>query len=276
MPDTRLAPLTVEGWYVLHQGLRVAWPRLRELPGEERRARAEQLADVLDGWSDLGEEGWSGAYRVAGGGLDLLLVHFRDDLDGLLSAERRLRRTALWDQLYREMDYTSVVELGLYRATREAVEELRDDGVDPRSEEGRERLRAVAEEQRAQPYVRDRLHPRQPDDMPYVCFYPMDKRRAPGQNWYTLPLEERNELMVEHGNIGRRYAGRVSQVITGSVGFDDWEWGVTLFAGDPLLFKELVTEMRYDEVSAVYAEFGPFWVGRRVGPADLADELAEV
>ena len=276
MPETRLAPLTLEGWYVLHQGLRVAWPRLRELPDGERRARAEELADVLAGWEDLGEDGWSGAYRVAGGGLDLMLLHFRSGLDGLLAAERRLRATAAWDHLYREMDFTSVVELGLYRATDEAVEELRAEGIDPRSEEGRERLREVAEEQREQRYVQARLRPRQPDDMPYVSFYPMDKRREPGQNWYTLSLSERNELMVEHGNIGRKYAGRVSQVITGSVGFDDWEWGVTLFAGDPLLFKELVTEMRYDEVSAVYAEFGPFWVGRRVEPGELAAELTEI
>ncbi len=276
MPEPRLAPLCVEGWYVLHQGLRVAWPRLRELPDDERRARAEELAALLDGWEDLGEGGWSGAYRVAGGGLDLMLIHFRPELDGLLAAERDLRKTAAWDHLYREMDFTSVVELGLYRATEEAVEELRSEGIDPSSQEGRERLREVAEQQQAQPYVKDRLQPRQPDDMPYVSFYPMDKRREPGQNWYRLSLKERNELMVEHGNIGRQYAGRVSQVITGSVGFDDWEWGVTLFAADPLLFKELVTEMRYDEVSAVYAEFGPFWVGRRVAPDELAEELAEL
>ena len=276
MPETRLAPLTVEGWYVLHQGLRVAWPRLREIPEDERRSRIAEFTDTLSGWQEPDEGGWSGAYRVAGGGLDLLLVHFRPDLDGLLDAQRELRRTAAWDHLYGEMDFTSVVELGLYRATQETVEELREEGVDPRSEEGRARLEEVAEEQRSQPYVQRRLRPRQPDDMPYVCFYPMDKRREPGQNWYTLTVEERNELMVEHGNIGRQYAGRVSQVITGSVGFDDWEWGVTLFAGDPLLFKELVTEMRYDEVSAVYAEFGPFWVGRRVDPAELAEEMVRL
>lgn len=274
MAETRLAPLTVEGWYVLHQGLRVAWPRLRELPDDERRSRVSELTDTLAGWEDLGEDGWSGAYRIVGGGLDLMLVHFRPDLDGLLAAQRELRRTAAWDHLYVDMTFTSVVELGLYRTTREAVEELRAAGIDPRSEEGRERLEQIARDQRTRPYVRSRLRPRQPDDMPYVCFYPMDKRRQPGRNWYTLTVEERNDLMVEHGNIGRQYAGRVSQVITGAVGFDDWEWGVTLFAGDPLLFKELVTEMRYDEVSAVYAEFGPFWVGRRVAAPDLAEEMA--
>ena len=161
--------------------------------------------------------------------------------------------------------YTSVVELGMYRLTARIVEELREGGVDPLSPDGRERLEAALEEERSKAYVQSRLRPRQPEDMPYVCFYPMDKRRAPGQNWYTLPLEERNELMIEHGEIGRLYAGRISQIISGSIGFDDWEWGVTLFAGEPLDFKRLVSEMRFDEASALYAEFGPFYVGRRMG-----------
>ena len=166
-----------------------------------------------------------------------------------------------------------MVELGLYRLTAETVEELRAEGVDPRSEEGRQRLRDAAAEHRELPYVQNRLRPRQPEEMPYLCFYPMDKRRAPGENWYELTLEERNELMIEHGGIGRLYAGRVSQVISGSVGLDDWEWGVTLFAGDPLAFKDLVTEMRYDEVSARYAEFGPFFVGKRLAAGDLGEAL---
>ena len=99
--------------------------------------------------------------------------------------------------------------------------------------------------------------------MPYVCFYPMSKRRAVGQNWYALTLEERSRLMMAHGATGRGYAGRVSQVISGAIGLDAWEWGVTLFAGDPLSFKKIVTDMRFDEVSAEYAEFGEFHVGKR-------------
>jgi chlorite dismutase len=90
----------------------------------------------------------------------------------------------------------------------------------------------------------------------------MSKRRQAGQNWYTLSLEERSRLMQSHGMTGRRYAGRVQQVITGAIGLDAWEWGVTLFAKDPLDFKKLVTDMRFDEVSAKYAEFGEFFVGK--------------
>jgi chlorite dismutase len=102
--------------------------------------------------------------------------------------------------------------------------------------------------------------------MKYVSFYPMSKRRAPGVNWYTLPVEERSRLMREHGMTGRRFAGRIFQVITGSLGLDDWEWGVTLFARDPLDFKRIVTEMRYDEASALYGEFGEFVTGIRFAP----------
>jgi len=111
-------------------------------------------------------------------------------------------------------------------------------------------------------HVKRRLYPQPVPDMPYVCFYPMSKRREPGQNWYSLPLEERSRLMHAHGLTGRKYAGRIQQIITGAIGLDAWEWGVTLFARDPLDFKRLVTEMRFDEVSAKYAEFGDFYVGR--------------
>ena len=98
----------------------------------------------------------------------------------------------------------------------------------------------------------------------------MDRRRGEDKNWYTLPIEERQRQMEEHGMVGRRYAGKVQQIITGSIGFDDWEWGVDLFADDPLIFKRLIYEMRFDEVSAVYALFGQFFRGRaNSGAQDL-------
>jgi chlorite dismutase len=109
--------------------------------------------------------------------------------------------------------------------------------------------------------------------MPYVCFYPMSKKRDPQQNWYALPLEERSRLMRAHGATGRGYAGRVLQVISGAIGLDAWEWGVTLFAGEPLTFKKIVTDMRFDEVSAEYAEFGEFFVGRRATPGEWMEMI---
>ena len=134
-------------------------------------------------------------------------------------------------------------------------------------------MAARVESERASAHIQRRLYPTQPDDMPYVCFYPMSKRRVPGQNWYTLPLEERSRLMMAHGMTGRGYAGRVSQVITGAIGFDAWEWGVTLFAADPLAFKKIVSDMRFDEVSALYADFGEFFVGRTMSAQDWVASL---
>jgi hydrogen peroxide-dependent heme synthase len=108
----------------------------------------------------------------------------------------------------------------------------------------------------------DRLYPRlPPEGMPAVCFYPMSKRRGVGQNWYTLPFEQRRELMYEHGRSGRTFAGRVLQLVTGSTGLDDFEWGVTLFGVHPDDLKDCVYTMRFDEGSANYAEFGPFYAG---------------
>ena len=107
-----------------------------------------------------------------------------------------------------------------------------------------------------------RLHPRlPPEGKRFLCFYPMSKRRDATGNWYALPYEEREQLMFGHGRKGREYAGRILQLITGSTGLDDWEWGVTLFADDPVAIKECVYEMRFDPASAIYAEFGPFVVG---------------
>ena len=107
-----------------------------------------------------------------------------------------------------------------------------------------------------------RLYPQlPPPGMPAICFYPMSKRRDTGQNWFTLPYDDRQRLMFEHGTSGRAFKGRVLQLVTGSTGVDDWEWGVTLFAVRPDDLKEVVHTMRFDEASAVYAEFGPFTTG---------------
>jgi peroxiredoxin len=107
-----------------------------------------------------------------------------------------------------------------------------------------------------------RLHPQlPPEGKPAWCFYPMSKQRGDAHNWFTLPYDERKELMYEHGASGRKFAGRILQLITGSTGLDDYEWGVTLFAGVPDDLKEVVYTMRFDQASALYAEFGPFYTG---------------
>jgi hydrogen peroxide-dependent heme synthase len=131
-----------------------------------------------------------------------------------------------------------------------------------------ERSEYTDDEERA----RARLYPRLPRKRA-ICFYPMSKRRAPDANWYELPFEQRKQLMGGHARVGRAYAGRVLQLITGSTGLDDWEWGVTLLADDPAALKEIVYEMRFDEVSARYAEFGPFVTGLVLDPVDALQRV---
>ena len=131
-----------------------------------------------------------------------------------------------------------------------------------------ERSEYTDDEERA----RARLYPRLPRKRA-ICFYPMSKRRVPDANWYELPFEQRKQLMGGHARVGRAYAGRVLQLITGSTGLDDWEWAVTLLADDPAALKEIVYDMRFDEVSARYAEFGPFVTGLLLDPADALQRV---
>ncbi len=138
-------------------------------------------------------------------------------------------------------------------------------------------LTEVSEYARGMPAERlePRLHPRlPPEGKRVICFYPMSKRRDATGNWYTLPYEEREQLMFGHGRKGREYAGRVLQLITGSTGLDDWEWGVTLFAEDPVAIKQCVYEMRFDPASAIYAEFGPFVIGLLAPMDDVLHQVS--
>jgi len=165
----------------------------------------------------------------------------------------------------------SMIELGLYESTIKVYNELAERGIEAHSEEWNRAIKDTLERQREA--MRPRLFPELPKHR-YLCFYPMDRRRGEDKNWYTVPIEERARQMNEHGLVGRRYAGEVKQIITGSIGFDDWEWGVDLFADDPLVFKKLIYEMRFDEVSAVYALFGTFYVGLRCGSSELGKLLS--
>ena len=261
-----IAPATLEGWYALHQVFSTDWTSLRALM-RQHRAEIGQSAQAL--WSELAgggegdDAGWSAAFRLVGGGGDWLFVHFRRTLEELADVQLRLRDSELGELLRLEYDYLSVTEAGLYHATAQAAAE-----TTPGSPEFRARIEEAQAAELASPHVRSRLYPQVPEGMRYVSFYPMTKRRGEQHNWYRLPVEERSRLMREHGMTGRTFAGRVFQVITGSVGLDDWEWGVTLFARDPLEFKRIVTEMRYDEASALYGEFGRFFTGIRFAPGD--------
>jgi len=259
------APFTLEGWSLLHQIFRVRWTEWKRLAADRRREVASEAARLL-GEMERRADGASGAVRLLGHKGDLMLIHFRPSLEDLDQVQLRLLQTSLADSLEPISSYVSVVELGLYEMTLKIHEELEGKGLKADSKEFQDAAQAEMARQRER--MRERLHPEIPKRR-YVCFYPMNKRRGETRNWYTEPLKRRAEMMREHGLIGRRYAGQVTQIISGSIGYDDWEWGVDLFADDPLVFKKLVYEMRFDEASAVYAEFGSFLLGLQFSASDL-------
>ncbi|MBA3889369.1 MAG: heme-dependent peroxidase [Gemmatimonadaceae bacterium] len=264
---------SVEGWYALHQMYTIDRAALREVDAHERDALVRDAIDTLESLETPDGGGWTRVVPLTGSRADVMLVHFRATFDALGEAQRAVHRMVLTDYLDPAYTFLSIAEAGMYHLTAKVVRETRESGGKVGDAAFRERLAALMKKEAETEHVRKRLYPEVPADMPYVCFYPMDKKRDTGQNWYALPVEERSRLMMEHGMSGRRYAGRVSQVVTGSIGFDAWEWGVTLFARDPLEFKKIVTEMRFDEASAKYGEFGEFFVGRVMAPGEWLDEL---
>jgi len=256
------APTTLEGWYVLHDVLGVDWTRWNAVPPRERGDIAAEAVTVLEGQETPGA-GHTACFSLLTQKGDVAFMHYRPDLEGLRAAELELRRTRLYGFLLPSYSYLSVIELGTYELHPRGVRALEKRGVDPASPGYDDLLLAEMKEA-----GRSRLFPGVPGGR-YFCFYPMSKHRGERVNWYALGSDERGQFMRGHGRIGRKYAGRVVQVISGSVGFDDWEWGVTLFSDDPLVFKKLIYEMRFDPASSLFALFGPFYVGIRLMPADL-------
>jgi len=250
------APQTEEGWFALHDFRTVDWDAWRDAPERDREAALEEAESFLEDREALAqaEDGDSAVFSITGHKADLLFVHFRESLDELDRIERSFEQTAFAGYTEQPHSYVSVTEISGYTSP-EYFE-------DPKSVDAGLRR-----------YMEGKLTPDIPEDT-YVSFYPMSKRRQPEQNWYDLSMEERADLMAGHGEVGKQYAGKISQVIASSVGLDDWEWGVTLFADDLTDVKDIVYEMRFDEASSKYGEFGEFYVGRRFPPADLPAYMA--
>lgn len=232
------AAKTLDGWYSLHLLYAIDYASLRTVAEGVRVEMIEEFQQFVDTLEDNHnkKEGSYSLYNVTGQKADILLWILRPEMKDLNAVENQLNKLAISDFLIPTYSYVSVLELSNYLAG--------DSDEDPYEN----------------PHVKSRLYPELPKN-DYICFYPMDKRREGNDNWYMLDMDHRRNLMRSHGMIGRSYAGLVKQFITGSVGFDDYEWGVTLFADDVLQFKKLVYEMRFDEVSARYGEFGSFYVG---------------
>lgn len=244
------AAQTLEGWYALHDFRSIDWTAWR-LAGEAERAKAlDELQSFLSQWSAIedSKQGSTAVYSIVGQKADFVLMHLRETLEELNAIETAFNKTSFASFTKPAHSYVSIVELSNYMA---------QPGSDPMQN----------------PDIIARLKPTLPKAN-HICFYPMNKRRSGNDNWYMLSMDERRTMMRSHGMIGRQYAGKVKQIITGSVGFDDWEWGVTLFADDALQFKKLVYEMRFDEVSARFGEFGDFYVGNLLGSDKFAALLS--
>ncbi|HDX9579359.1 TPA: heme-dependent peroxidase [Bacillus pseudomycoides] len=230
------AAKTLDGWYCLHDFRSMDWAAWKTLSSDERQQAMFEFLNIVEKWNktETAKQGSHAMYTIVGQKADIMFMILRPTMEELNEIEAEFNKTTLAEYMLPTYSYVSVVELSNYLPAEE----------DPYQN----------------PQILARLYPTLPKAN-HVCFYPMDKRRQGEDNWYMLPMEERKKLMYSHGKIGRQYAGKVRQIITGSVGFDDYEWGVTLFADDVLQFKKLIYEMRFDEVSARYGEFGTFFVG---------------
>jgi chlorite dismutase len=263
LPDFSPVPLTLEGSSLLHQFFRFDWKSWRATPPADRDRIAAEAVEALSALERKSPDApvQTALFSQLGHKGDLILIHFRDSFAALNQVELDLAQTELSNYLAPSHSYVSVVELGLYESSRKTWEAAAAKGLEPNTPEFQAEVAASLE--RASAAMAPRLYPAIPDAK-YLTFYPMDRKRTDGSNWYTVPFAERQRMMHEHGLIGRRYADQVKQIISGSIGMDDWEWGVDLFADDPVVFKKLIYEMRFDEVSAVYALFGQFFLGIRL------------
>jgi hydrogen peroxide-dependent heme synthase len=240
---------TMDGWYSLHDFRTIDWTSWKLASEEERKEAITDIQQLLAEWDET-EEANNGShvlYNIIGQKADLMFMFLRPTTNELAAIETAINKSKMGEFLIPAHSYFSVVELSKYRPYKEEHPELI-------------------------PEVAKRLRPILPK-WEYICFYPMDRRRYGDENWYTLEKDVRAKLLYEHSMTGRKYAGKVSQIITGSIGFDDWEWGVTLFAHDPLQFKKIVYEMRFDEVSSKYGEFGEFFVGNYLSNQDIVSFL---
>ena len=273
MSDFPPVPLTLEGSSLLHQFFRFDWKAWRATPPADRDRIAAQAVATLQSLERAGADApiRSALFSQLGHKGDLIFIHFRDSFEALNQVELGLAQTELYDYLSPSHSYVSVVELGLYESSRRVWEAASAKGLEANSPEWQAEVAATLQRQAAA--MAPRLFPAVPEAK-YLCFYPMDRKRDEQANWYTLPFAERQRMMHEHGLIGRRYADQVKQIISGSIGMDDWEGGVDLFAEDPVVFKKLIYEMRFDEVSAVYALFGQFYIGVRLPIEKLGSWLS--
>lgn len=229
---------TMDGWFTLHDLRTVNWEKWKKASAEKRKVAIDEFKELVSTWEEVENKknGSHGIYHIIGQQADLMFILLRPTIEELAEVETTLNKTKLAEFLTPTYSHFSVVELSRYRPEK--------DGVNPET----------------LPETQERLKPILPK-WDHISFYPMNRKRDGADNWYTLEKADRGKLLYEHSLTGRKYAGKVKQIITGSIGLDKWEWGVTLFAHDAVQLKKIVYEMRFDTATSRYGEFGEFFVG---------------
>jgi peroxiredoxin len=264
MSNPSLTPLVPkEGWHVMHLFYSVehsSWALLSEDEKRQAKTRLTELVQEIRATPDTHLL----TFAIATPKADLGFMLLTPDLHVATAFEKRLTLSLGPDILTPVYSYLSQTERSEYTTSREqysAETLIAEKGLTEGSEEFETALKEF--DDRSAHYLKHRLYPVLPP-WPAICFYPMSKRRSGADNWYALDYETRRNLMMGHAKTGRAYSGRILQLITGSTGLDTHEWGVTLLAKDPIDIKSIVYDMRFDEVSARYGEFGDFYVGMQL------------
>ena len=253
--------------HLFYQIDRTGWTALAEGESPQVLARLEQLCAA----NNAASHPRLVSYVNVGGKADLAFILYAAELARLSKMQRDLESCFPAGTLRASYSFLSVTELPEYVTTEEdLVRALKQEGLQEGTEPFNQRLEAGRKRQTE--YEQYRLYPEMPD-WEVMAFYPMSKRRSGNDNWYMLDFEARKKLMAGHARVGRKFAGRISQLITGATGLDDWEWGVTLMAHQLDALKDIVYEMRFDEVSARYGEFGPFYINMRLQPGEIWTHL---
>ncbi|MGD7651908.1 MAG: hydrogen peroxide-dependent heme synthase [Verrucomicrobiales bacterium] len=268
MSNSEIAPIVPrEGWHVLHLFYHVDHGQWSLLGEDEKRQAKTQLTELVHEIRATPDTHLL-VFSIATPKADIGFMLLTPDLQVANMYEKQLALSLGTDILTPAYSYLSQTERSEYTTSREQYAEetlVGERGLKEGSEEYESALKEF--DDRMEHYLKHRLYPVLPD-WPVICFYPMSKRRSGADNWYSLPFEERKRLMLGHARTGRAYSGRILQLITGSTGLDEYEWGVTLLAKDTIDVKSIVYEMRFDEVSARFGEFGDFYIGLQL-PLDV-------
>ncbi|WP_099158830.1 hydrogen peroxide-dependent heme synthase [Virgibacillus ndiopensis] len=227
---------TFDGWYCLHDFRTINWEKWEQATEEDRKSALNEFNAMLNQWQDIEDDkkGSHALYSIVGQKADLMIMLLRPTMKDLNKLENEFNKSALAHYTQPSYSYVSIIEKSSY--TKQEIDPYEN------------------------PVMRAKLFPTIPKT-DYMCFYPMSKLRGETNNWFTLSKEERGRMMFEHIETSKTFTDDIKRIITGSIGFDDYEWGISLFCDDVLKFKKLIYDTRFDEVSAKYAVFGSFFIG---------------